>query len=99
MVVKPDSPWFMWQNEDLGNACGSIALLHSVANCDLSYKKNSIIDKFLKSIQNRAELTKDAILHGNPRDLESYRELVGELKGLEYAEQEIKDYLEKQELE
>jgi hypothetical protein len=31
--------------------------------------------------------------------LESYRELVGELKGLEYAEQEIKDYLEKQELE
>lgn len=53
----------------------------------------------LKSIQNRAELTKDAILHGNPRDLESYRELVGELKGLEYAEQEIKDYLEKQELE
>mgnify|MGYP006196998069 FL=1 len=53
----------------------------------------------LKSIQDRANITKDAILHGRPRDLEAYRELVGELKGLEYAEQEIKDYLEKQELE
>jgi|TARA_R110002153_G_scaffold69850_4_gene184261 hypothetical protein len=53
----------------------------------------------LKSIQGRAELTKDAILHGRPRDLEAYRELVGELKGLEYAEQEIKDFLEQQEKE
>ena len=53
----------------------------------------------LKSIQDRANITKDAILHGRPRDLEAYRELVGELKGLEYAEQEMKDHVEKQELE
>jgi|TARA_R100000781_G_scaffold70898_1_gene44435 hypothetical protein len=53
----------------------------------------------LKSIQSRAELTKDAILHGQPQDLEAYKELVGELKGLEYAEQEIKDFLDKQEKE
>jgi len=53
----------------------------------------------LKAIQSRAELTKDAILHGSPRDLESYKELVGELKGLEFAEQEIKDYLAKSEEE
>tara|TARA_R100001086_G_scaffold41031_1_gene18005 strand:+ start:131 stop:325 length:195 start_codon:yes stop_codon:yes gene_type:complete len=53
----------------------------------------------LKAIQSRAELTKDAILHGSPQNMESYKELVGELKGLEFAEQEIKDYLEKSEKE
>ena len=52
-----------------------------------------------KAIQSRAELTKDAILHGSPQNMESYKELVGELKGLEFAEQEIKDYLEKSEKE
>tara|TARA_R110000824_G_scaffold68083_4_gene176317 strand:+ start:877 stop:1071 length:195 start_codon:yes stop_codon:yes gene_type:complete len=53
----------------------------------------------LKSIQDRAELTKDAIVHGRPGNFEAYKELVGELNGLEYAEQEIKDYLDKQEKE
>ena len=50
----------------------------------------------LKAIQERIELTKDAIVHGTAKDIEAYRELVGELRGLEFSEQEIKDYLEKE---
>ena len=51
----------------------------------------------LKSIQGRIELTQDSILHGSPKDMESYRQLIGELKGLEFAEQEIKDLLQSSE--
>ena len=53
----------------------------------------------LKSIQGRIELTKDAILHGSPKDMESYKQLVGELSGLEFAEQEIKELLQSSEEE
>ena len=53
----------------------------------------------LKSIQVRIELTQDSILHGNPKDMESYRHLVGELQGLEFAEREIKDLLQSSEEE
>jgi len=53
----------------------------------------------LKAIQGRIELTQDAILHGGPKDMESYRQLIGELKGLEFAEQEIKDLLQSSEEE
>ena len=51
----------------------------------------------LKAIQCRIELTQDSILHGSPRDMESYKQLIGELKGLEFAEQEIKDLLQSSE--
>ncbi len=53
----------------------------------------------LKSIQIRIELTQDSILHGSPKDMESYRHLVGELQGLEFAEREIKDLLQSSEEE
>ena len=53
----------------------------------------------LKAIQRRIELTQDSILHGSPRDMESYKQLIGELKGLEFAEQEIKDLLQSSEEE
>ena len=43
----------------------------------------------LKAIQERIELTKDAIVHRTAKDIEAYRELVGELRGLEFSEQEI----------
>ena len=51
----------------------------------------------LKAIQGRITLTQDAILHGSPKDMESYRNLTGELTGLEFAEQEIKDLLQSSE--
>mmetsp|Transcript_2944 Transcript_2944/g.6728 ORF Transcript_2944/g.6728 Transcript_2944/m.6728 type:complete len:448 (+) Transcript_2944:146-1489(+) len=30
--LDSDAPYFLWQGEDLGNACGAIALIHAVAN-------------------------------------------------------------------
>tara|TARA_R110002020_G_scaffold65310_9_gene172544 strand:+ start:535 stop:738 length:204 start_codon:yes stop_codon:yes gene_type:complete len=53
----------------------------------------------LKAIQQRIELTEQAILAGSPKTLEDYRQLTGELKGLQFAEQEIKDVLDKTEKE
>jgi hypothetical protein len=53
----------------------------------------------LKAIQSRIELTQNAILQGGPRNLEEYKQLVGELKGLEFCEQEIRDILQSSEEE
>ena len=53
----------------------------------------------LKAIQSRIELTQNAILQGGPRNLEDYKQLVGELKGLEFCEQEIRDILQSSEEE
>jgi hypothetical protein len=47
----------------------------------------------LKALQDRIKLTEEAILQGGPKDMESYKQLVGELKGLEFAEQEVKELL------
>ena len=51
----------------------------------------------LKAIQGRITLTQDAIHHGSPKDMEAYRQLTGELRGLEFAEQDIKDILQSSE--
>ncbi len=48
----------------------------------------------LRAIESRIELTQNAILQGSPKDMESYRQLVGELQGLEFTEREIKDLLQ-----
>ena len=48
----------------------------------------------LRAVQARIKLTEDAILHGTPKNMEMYRQLVGELSGLEFAEQEIKEALQ-----
>jgi len=48
----------------------------------------------LKAIQARIELTETAILQGSPKNMEDYRQLVGELTGLEFSEQEIKETLQ-----
>jgi predicted nucleic acid-binding Zn-ribbon protein len=53
----------------------------------------------LKAIQDRIKLTQEAILQGGVKDMESYRQLVGELKGLEFSEQEVKDALQESEKE
>ena len=37
----------------------------------------------LKAIQQRKELTEQAILDGGPKNMEDYRQLTGELKGLQ----------------
>jgi len=48
----------------------------------------------LKAVQDRIKLTEEAILQGNPKNMESYKQLVGELCGLAFAEQEVKDALQ-----
>ena len=53
----------------------------------------------LRAIESRIELTQNAILQGSPKDMESYRQLVGELQGLEFTEREIKDLLQSTEEE
>jgi hypothetical protein len=53
----------------------------------------------LKAIQDRIMLTQAAILQGRPKDFMEYRDLTGELRGLEFSEQEIKDALHSSEEE
>ena len=53
--------------------------------------------RLLRAVESRIELTQDAILHGTPKDMESYRHLVGELNGLEFTQREIRDLLQSSE--
>jgi len=53
----------------------------------------------LKALQERIALTEQAILAGSPKTMEDYRQLAGELKGLQFAEQEVKYALDKNEKE
>jgi hypothetical protein len=53
----------------------------------------------LKAIEGRIELTEQNILHGSPDSMEKYRQLVGELDGLQYAKTEIKERLDRLEKE
>mgnify|MGYP006143194667 FL=1 len=51
----------------------------------------------LKAIQERIVLTEQALLGGSPKNMEEYRQLTGEIKGLQFAEREVKDALDRNE--
>ena len=51
----------------------------------------------LKGIQARIALTEQALLGGTPKNMEEYRQLTGEIKGLQFAEREVKDALDRNE--
>lgn len=53
----------------------------------------------LKAVQDRMKLTEEAILHGSPKEFTEYKELVGELRGLQFCEIEIRELLQKSEME
>jgi hypothetical protein len=53
----------------------------------------------LKAIEGRIELTEQNILQGSPDSMEKYRQLVGELNGLQYAKTEIRERLDRLEKE
>lgn len=53
----------------------------------------------LKAIEGRIELTEQNILQGSPDSMEKYRQLVGELDGLQYAKTEIRERLDRLEKE
>jgi hypothetical protein len=48
-------------------------------------------------IRERRQAVQDLILYDNVKNMEQYRELMGNLKSLDHVEQELKSLLEKQE--
>ena len=48
-------------------------------------------------IKERRQAVQDLLLYDNVKNMEQYRELMGNLKSLDHAEQELKGLLEKQE--
>lgn len=50
-----------------------------------------------KALRQRQEDIREALASDAPRDWESYKKLVGELRGLAFAEDQIKALLEKRE--
>tara|TARA_Y100001937_G_scaffold65911_1_gene90123 strand:+ start:217 stop:414 length:198 start_codon:yes stop_codon:yes gene_type:complete len=52
----------------------------------------------LKLIRDRKENIVDVLVNNEVKDMEHYRQLMGNIDGLQYVEQELKSLLEKQEL-
>ena len=50
-----------------------------------------------RTIRERRQAVQDLILYDNVKNMEQYRELMGNLKSLDHVEQELKSLLEKQE--
>lgn len=48
-------------------------------------------------IRERRQAVQDLILYDNVKNMEQYRELMGNLKSLDHVEQELKSLLDKQE--
>ena len=48
-------------------------------------------------IKERRQAVQDLLLYDNVKNMEQYRELMGNLKSLDHVEQELKSLLEKQE--
>ena len=51
----------------------------------------------LRIIRERRQAVQDLILYDNVKNMEQYRELMGNLKSLDHVEQELKSLLDKQE--
>ena len=51
----------------------------------------------LRIIRERRQAVQDLLLYDNVKNMEQYRELMGNLKSLDHVEQELKSLLEKQE--
>ena len=52
----------------------------------------------LKPVRDRKENIVDVLVNNEVKDMEHYRQLMGNIDGLQYVEQELKSLLEKQEL-
>lgn len=51
----------------------------------------------LKLVRDRKENIVDVLVNNEVKDMEHYRQLMGNIDGLQYVEQELKSLLEKQE--
>ena len=52
----------------------------------------------LKLVRDRKENIVDVLVNNEVKDMEHYRQLMGNIDGLQYVEQELKSLLDKQEL-
>ena len=54
-------------------------------------------DAVLRIVWDRRLTVQDSLIYDNVKNMEHYRELVGNLKALDHVEQELKSLLDKQE--
>ena len=57
----------------------------------------SLAQFILKLIRDRKENIVDVLVNNEVKDMEHYRQLMGNIDGLQYVEQELKSLLNKQE--
>jgi len=58
----------------------------------------SLAQFILKLIRDKKTQVTELLVNNGVKDMEHYRQLMGNIDGLEYIEQELKSLLEKQEL-
>ena len=56
-----------------------------------------IAEAVFRIIRERRQGVQDLVIYDNVKNMEQYRELMGNLKSLDHVEQELKSLLEKQE--
>ena len=56
-----------------------------------------LAEAIFRVIRERRNILQDALVFGEVKDMEHYREIIGGLKSLEHIEQELKSLLDKQE--
>ena len=54
-------------------------------------------DAVLRIVRDRRLTVRDSLIYDNVKNMEHYRELMGNLKALDHVEQELKSLLDKQE--
>ena len=54
-----------------------------------------LAEHLLKSIQERKDRITEMMVNGTVKDIEEYRQLVGNVESLEYIGQELREILEK----
>ena len=57
----------------------------------------SLPEAILRIIQDRRQVIAESMMYGNVKNMEQYRELMGNLASLTHVEQELKSLLDKQE--
>ncbi len=56
-----------------------------------------LAEAIFRVIRERRNILQDALIFGEVKNMEHYREIIGGLKSLEHIEQELKSLLDKQE--
>ena len=56
-----------------------------------------LAEAIFRVIRERRNILQDALVFGEVKNMEHYREIIGGLKSLEHIEQELKSLLDKQE--